>query len=95
MPDLHNFLQCLADDFTPVRDAQGHLLGCIPRVPDNTELVFNSTRAAFELRIAGQVCVCVDINIQDPSTLEGFIPYDKAAVDISIPLTNDDIGESV
>lgn len=88
----HNLLRALSDDFTPVRDTTGRLLGCVPKVPDTAELVQSSTGQAFELRIAAQVCVCCNLDdpTQHPSTLDGFIPLDDANLDLAIPVARGD-----
>ncbi len=88
-----NLLRALRDEFTPVRDTTGRLLGCIPRVPDSAEMIQASSGQAFELRIAAQVCVCVNLDdpTQHPSTLDGFIPLDDgASLDLATPVRGDD-----
>lgn len=87
-----NLLRALSDDFTPVRDVTGRLLGCVPRVPESAELIQSSTGQSFELRIAAQVCVCVNLDdpTQHPSTLDGFTPLDDANFDLAVPVRGDD-----
>lgn len=74
--DPHNFLRALSDRFTPVRSLDGTLIGCVPRVHESAQLLTGSNGAAFELRIAAQVCVCInpDDALQSPNYLDGFIP---------------------
>jgi len=88
-----NLLRALSDAFTPVRDTTGRLLGCVPRVPDTAELIRAASGQSFELRIAAQVCVCVNLDdpTQHPSTLDGFIPLDGGAnLDLATPVRGDD-----
>ena len=87
-----NLLRALRDDFTPVRDIAGRLLGCIPKVPESAEMIQGTNGAHYELRIAAQVCVCVDLDDrnQHPSALDGFIPLDDANLDLALPARVDD-----
>lgn len=80
-----DFLRCHDDRFTPVRDTQGRLLGCVPRVADNNDHLASPLGERFELRIAAQVCVCVDLAAQTPTTLDGFIPLGTEEVDLALP----------
>jgi hypothetical protein len=75
-------LRVLSDDFTPVRDISGRLLGVIPRIADNAEIVFGTNGTAYELRVAAQVCVCVNSEdpTQHPSHIDGFIAVDNATL---------------
>lgn len=76
--NTHNMLRALTDPFTPVRDVSGRLIGCVPKVPDTAEVINGSNGTLFELRIAAQVCVCVNTDdpLQSPRYLDGFIPLD-------------------
>lgn len=96
-PLLSNYLSCLADEFTPVRDTLGRLLGCVPRVPDNAQAVPGEDGSRFELGITAQVCVMVNLDEQQPAVLPGFIPFDNASVDLAVPAApdNTDVGEPV
>jgi hypothetical protein len=87
-----NLLRALRDEFTPVRDTTGRLLGCVPRVPDSAEALRGSNGALYELRIAAQVCVCVSLDdpLQHPSALDGFIPLDDANLDLAVPVPRGD-----
>lgn len=80
MPVMNQqLLRVLSDDFTPVRDLTGRLLGVIPKVADTAEAVFGSNGTVYELRVAAQVCVCVNAEdqLQHPSYIDGFIPVDE------------------
>lgn len=80
MPILNQqLLRVLSDDFTPVRDLTGRLLGVIPKVAETAEAVFGSNGTVYELRIAAQVCVCVNADdaLQHPSYIDGFISVDE------------------
>lgn len=92
--DPTNFLRVLSDAYTPVRDLQGRLLGAVPRVADTAEIVGSPRGEMFELRIASQVCVCVDLTKQTPKSLDGFIPLDPSNADLAEPVagTDADIG---
>lgn len=86
-----DFLRCIDDKFTPVRDLTGALIGCVPRVPDNTDAI-NHGGQTFELRIAAQVCVCVDLDRQTPAVIDGFIPWGNAhgdPLDPTVPAGED------
>jgi hypothetical protein len=87
-----NFLRALRDEFTPVRDMQSRLLGCIPKVPDTAEAIRGSNGALYELHMAGQVCVRVNLDdpLQHPSALDGFIPLDDANLDLAVPVPRGD-----
>lgn len=84
----HDYLRVLSDAFTPVRDLTGRLLGCVPRVPDNTELLRGTNGAVFELHISAQACVRVNLDdpSQNPHALAGFTPLDDTHVDLAIPV---------
>lgn len=80
MPVMNQtLLRVLSDAFTPVRALDGRLLGVIPRVADTAEVVFGTNGSAYELRVAAQVCVCVNTEdpTQHPSHIDGFIPADE------------------
>lgn len=80
MPVMNQtLLRVLNDQFTPVRDTTGRLLGVIPRVADTAEVVFGTNGSAYELRVAAQVCVCVNTDdpTQHPSHIDGFISVDE------------------
>lgn len=80
-------LRCLSDAFTPVRDLDGALLGAIPKVTDDNAVTVSGTNGQnFELRIALQVCVCVDVRTQNPSVLPDFLPLDLKNADIGTPI---------
>jgi hypothetical protein len=82
----HNFIRVLSDAFTPVRSTDGQLLGCVPRVSDNAELLRDRRGTVFELRIAAQVCVCVDLRQQTPESLDGFVCLDDTNTDLALPV---------
>ena len=95
MPDLTHTLKILTDDFTPVRDTLGRLLGAVPRVPDTADAIRDTAGNVFELRVAAQVCVCV-ADGQSPLGLAGFTPLDTAQADLATSVTqDDDLAESV
>lgn len=79
MPSPHNLLKVFNDSFTPVRALDGTLLGVVPKVRDTDEALLGSNGAMFELRIAAQVCVCVNVldPLQSTQYLDGFIPIDR------------------
>ena len=93
-----NYLRCLSDAFTPVRAADGRLLGCVPRVADDAVM-----HGPFPIMLAAQACVAVDlddvIGRNVATNLPGFIPLDDTQTDLALaaPGTDDnaDIGESV
>lgn len=83
----HDFLRVLADAFTPVRDTRGRLLGCVPRVTDDATATLSDAHGnVFELRIAAQVCVCVDLDAgQSPRFIDGFVALDDTDTDLAVP----------
>lgn len=92
MPHPTNFLKVFNDSFTPVRALDGTLLGVVPRVRDTDEALLGSNGALFELRIAAQVCVCVnpDDPLQATHYLNGFIPVENVkSRDTSSPSPSD------
>jgi hypothetical protein len=78
MTERNNYLRCLSDDMTPVRDATGRLLGAIPRVADTAEAVRGADGTIFELRYSIQTAVCVAPE-QNPASLSGYVPLRAAA----------------
>lgn len=82
MPSSSNLLRILTDKFTPVRDTTGRLLGVVPAVRETDEALIGSNGALYQLRIAAQVCVCVNLDdpMQSPQYLNGFIPVDDKAL---------------
>lgn len=94
MLSTENILKCLSDEFTPVRDTDARLLGCIPRVQDETAATITGTNGQnFELRLAVQCCVCVDLNSHDPAALPDFIPLDMKNADIAQPLAGSEAAD--
>lgn len=91
-----SYLRCLSDPFTPVRNADGRLLGCVPRVPDDAAMY-----GPFPVMLAAQACVAVnldDMTGRQVAELPGFIPLDDTQTDLALaaPGTDDaDIGEAV
>jgi len=88
-----NYLRCLSDPFTPVRDQTGRLLGCVPRVPDDAYMA-----GPFPLMLAAQACVLVAVD--QPGTppitaLPGFIPLDDSQADLATPVGEDDLAVGV
>lgn len=86
----HDYLRVTGDQFTPVRDQLGKLLGCVPRVPDNAERLANPRGSSFELRIAAQVCVCIDTTTQTPTDIPNFIPLDSNLPSLAHAVGGDD-----
>ena len=80
--DPSSYLRCLSDRFTPVRDQQGRLLGCIPRVQDDCIGV-----GPHPCVIAAQACLLVNLDGPGPYTeaLPGFIPLDDTNTDLAVP----------
>lgn len=87
MPSTHNLLKVFNDAFTPVRALDGTLLGVVPKVRDTDEALLGSNGAMFELRIAAQVCVCVNVldPLQSTHYLDGFIAVDGAKLQNAPP----------
>jgi len=88
--DPNSYLRVLLDTFTPVRDTQAHLVGCIPKVPDNSDIITDSQGRIYELRWSMQVCVCIDLEQQSPTSLDGFIPLDDTDTDLAVPVARGD-----
>lgn len=91
-----HYLKVLSDAFTPVRSADGRLLGCVPRVADDAVM-----HGPFPVMLAAQACVAVDLDDmmgRTLSTLPGFVPLDDTQTDLALPAPgtdNADIGEAV
>jgi hypothetical protein len=96
--DPHSYLRILSDKFTPVRDNQGALLGCIPRVPDGLDMLADSNGTIFDISWAVQPCIRCDLATQSPASLDGFIPLDDTDADLALPATipsdDPDLGEA-
>jgi hypothetical protein len=79
------FLRCVSEPYTAVRDTNGNLLGCIPRV--NTDIgdgIRGLDGRAYEFRYAATVCVCVPDGAAP--RLPGFIPLDMGKnADLALP----------
>jgi hypothetical protein len=97
--DPTNFLRCIDDSFTQVRDMEtGRLLGCVPRVQDGAPAIADTNGVAFELRIGAIVAVVCDLNTQKPTSLPGFIPLDGADLSPNRPTASsaaDDLARAV
>jgi hypothetical protein len=81
----HEYLRCVGDSYTQVRDVQGRLLGCIPRIADNVEGIRASDGTPYPIRIAAVACLCVPDDV-DPRTLPQFTPLDLSRnADLALP----------
>lgn len=69
-------LNCLSDPLTPVRSTDGRLLGAVPKIADDHPVpyVTDANGVNFEIRIAAQACVVVDLRSQVVTNLPGFVP---------------------
>ena len=87
--DASRYLKCTSDSFTQVRNVQGDLLGCVPKILGESDTLVGQAGRRFELRIAGIVCVLVT-DKQSPHDLIGFTALDDDNADLALPVTIDD-----
>ena len=92
MPPLNpNPVSCLSDTVTQVRDDRGRLLGCIPRIDDDSASVVNTpSGTVFELRWFAHIAVFVPEG-SNPFLLDNFTPLNQDNFDLSVgPGAGDD-----
>lgn len=89
MPDPSQFIRCMSEAFTEVRDLDtGRLLGCIPIVPESADTVFDAHGKAFPLMLAMRPSVAVRRGV-NPGALDGFVAVD-ASIDLAVPAPGTD-----
>lgn len=89
MSDPSQFIRCMSEGFTEVRELEsGRLLGCIPVVPESADTVFDVNGKAFPLMLAMRPSVAVKRG-SNPDSLDGFVAVD-ASIDLAIPAPGTD-----
>ena len=84
MIDPNDFLRCVSDPYTQVRDEQGRLLGCIPRINEGIPGIRGSDGQAYLVRIAAVACICCPPD--KTRALPMFIPVSAGTdADLALP----------
>lgn len=77
MTDPRQFLRCMRDQFTCVRDEGGTLLGCIPRITEGTTGMRGHDGQVYVTRLAVVAALVCPTGSNPIQALNGFIPLDE------------------